>query len=569
MQTAKFLILLLLYAFDSLLAIVAFLYSIVLYAPYIFLSSKCARTTASSKASQTVVIIGYSFAGFEVHKLLQSHSALKHLQFIIIEPKSYFEFTPSILMSMVNPDKYKSISFPISACFDPTRSTLIQGKAISMEREAVCVQLVDTGETTRISFDFCFICTGSKYAEPIKVNASDTLTEQIAYNERMQTLQGIYSRLHSHSNQEEGEDGIRSVAIIGGGPVGVELMAELSDRFPDKQITIIDANQHLCRLFPRSTQRYLENYVHSHQNITLRLNTRIKQIISPCSSAQSSPSRESANRTTHKSILIISQNMDIEEEENENESVSTYQLRMQGNAEERDTKHKKANQETLEFDAVFKCAGFQPNSELLQNSQDESLRRSLTEKYKFIKVDEHMRVHAHVFALGDVIDQPRIDEIKLAHTAEIHARYLRDLMVFALANKDDASSFTDFIPYHEWLLGQAITERAGEVKTDDDEEEKKWKMPLVFSISLGETDGAMGFGRILLNGFISRLFKWFIEISLCKLYQRKGIFELNLCHRENDKQPIFRMYPAGYRIFAVLWWFNHLFTMWYIRHYNG
>ncbi len=48
----------------------------------------------------------------------------------------------------------------------------------------------------------------------------------------------------------------------------------------------------------------------------------------------------------------------------------------------------------------------------------------------------------------------------------------------------------------------------------------EYKMPLVFAVSLGRTDGSMGFDKILLNGVISALLKWFIEVS-SMVYQRK------------------------------------------------
>ena len=312
------------------------------------------------------------------------------------------------------------------------------------------------------------------------------------------------------------------------------------EAYPDKQVTILDANSHVCRLFPPSTQNYLEQWIRQRKNITLKLNTRIQKIITPFADDAEVETRSSSNgKKSQKTILVISQFMDIEQRSSDELKMTHFQLET--------VEKKTAVTETLEFDVVFRCAGFQPNSEILQTKQ---LDACLSEKYKFIKVDEWMRVcqHGNVFALGDVIDQPFINEIKLAHTAEIHARYLRDSMVHLHEHEDGLCAFK---PYHEWLFGSGKMEKVKGEKLD---------MPLVYTISLGALDGSMGFGDIRLNGFVSQLLKWFIEISLCTLYQRSGLYDLQ------SFGSSFRIYPLGYRIFSVLWWFNHYFTMAYIRY---
>eukprot|EP01084_Bolivina_argentea_P194836 334384_1 len=554
-QLLKIFALSILYSLDILFSLVEFTYSILIYAPYICLSSK--YNTQRTKSQKSIVIIGYSFAGFDLHKNLQSDPTLKHYKFTIIEPKTYFEFTPSVLVNITKPSHYHSTSIPLTKCFDTTRSTLIHGKGISIDKNSnsVTVKLINKN-TQKINFDYCFICTGSKYASPIKVNAYPTVSDNIYLKNRVAMFEEIYSKLNNYNNTHR-----KYIAVIGGGPVGVELTAEIADRFPRTDITVIDANSHLCRLFPNSTQRYLEQWIENRDNITLRLNTRIKQIITPsvgCNSCDEFADDETSEllpnetvkqeRQSNKFQLIISQFMDIEQYKSDDITMSHYQLKLE---------NKLHKYEKLEFDMVFRCAGFQPNSEILRNNIQ--FENCLTDKYQFIKVDEWMRVvnNKNIFALGDVIHQPRVNEIKLAHTAEIHAQYFRDLMVYLEKhNGEDISLFT---PYHEWLLGHKIT--------NNKDTQKKWNMPLVFTISLGMVDGSMGFGEILLNGVISVLMKWFIETSLCKLYQRKGIYDITMFSAD-QKQVIFRFYPIGTRIFTLFWKFNHLFTIWYIRHFN-
>lgn len=533
MRMIKLFLLAIFYSLDIALNFAVLAHTVML-APSKYLRS-LSPETKEERPTKHIVIVGYQFAGFEIHKLLQSNPSLFHFRFTIIEPKTYFEFTPSILSAMVNPSKYRFISFPLSECLDVDRSTLVHGKVTSIQSHAVTVELMNHN-TRSIPFDFCFICTGSKYAAPIKVNTFPKVSRDVYWDERCQILDDVHCKLRKQSvntttsllhdigeNKEEinGE----SIAIIGAGPVGVELMAEIVERYPDKQVTVIDGNDEICRSFPLRTRQYLEQWARKHEQITLRLNTRIRDIITPTQKASDST----------KITLFLSQ----------------HKSRESGGTE----------QETLECDVVFRCSGFEPNSEMMRSKEsDAKFRGCLTGKHRFIAVDEWMRVKGTecVFAMGDVVEQSRVNEIKLAHTAEIHAQY-----VSAMVEGMECGEGTHGMEaYDEWLMGRTLEER-----------DAKWDMPLVYTISLGEVDGSMGFGVIQINGFLSQILKWFIERSQCTMYRRRGLYDVPIVGEggkgtSDGEGLVFRVYPLGFRIFTLIWWFNHHLTLWYIRHFH-
>eukprot|EP01084_Bolivina_argentea_P269237 457522_1 len=482
-SVCKYITISILYFVDIILIIFAFLYAIMIRFPYYCILNCCSNIccTKQNETEKIVVIIGYSFAGLEIHTLLQSNSSLSHFHFIIIEPKSYIEYTPSILKSIVNPKEYKTMSFSLKKCIDSKNSELIQGKAISLKSNSVCIELIDKS-TKLINFNYCFICTGSKYLSPIKVNSYPNITDNtcIYYKQRQRMLNQI------HSNLIKAE----SICVVGGGPVGVELTAEISQQFPSKQITIIDGNNTICRSFPEMTRNYLQKWIENQPNVTLELNKRI-------------------NKVSDKSVQFVDSNF---------------------------------NNKTLAFDIIFVCMGFSPNSELLQSDND--FKYALSDG-QFIIVDEWMRVknQTNIFALGDVMLQPKINEVKLAHIAEIHARYLADLMQYTNKTKNDPIHFK---PYHEWLLGEKIT------ANENTKNEEKWKMPMVFMISLGSKSGAMGMFNILLNGCCVPILKWFVEWSLCKSW-----LQANLFHIDYNQHTIFKMYAIGHRISHLICALNH------------
>lgn len=68
----------------------------------------------------------------------------------------------------------------------------------------------------------------------------------------------------------------KSIALIGGGAVGIELSGELRDIYPDKKITLVHADKHLVNdTYPDKFRKDIEKRLRA-RNITLLLNTRVE-----------------------------------------------------------------------------------------------------------------------------------------------------------------------------------------------------------------------------------------------------------------------------------------------------
>eukprot|EP01083_Nonionella_stella_P091688 256385_1 len=472
------------YLLDLIILLLLFLYSLLFRVPYCLIAKCCCYSCCSNEppATQRILIIGYSFAGLEIHQLLQRDTSLKHFQFTIIEPKSYIEFTPSILGCIAHPNRYQSISFPINKCFDPKRSQFIQAKAISLTSNTVSIEMVHDKSSKTIDFDYCFICSGSKYTSPIKGNLNSS--DEMLFDNRQKQLIDVHKTLTDAG----------SVCIIGGGPVGVELMGEIVEQFPKKSVTVIDRNASLCRSFPESTKQYLKQWVDKHDNITLKLNTRISKIVNP--------------------------------DENREVETEKYWLYLE------DKEAKQQEEDLLQFDMLFKCRGFEPNSELWTGEDGDK------DKYNSLLVDDWLRVRGqhNIFALGDVMKLEKIHEVKLAVTAEWNALYLSAFMQHVNKNAN-----SEFQPYHEWLFGDKSMKDG-----------KPYEMPMIFTINLGSWDGAMGYFDVLSTGCCSPIMKWFIEWTFCKCWKRAPLFRI-----EYHDYTIFEMHPIGHTISALLWQLMH------------
>ena len=156
-----------------------------------------------------VVIIGGGFAGATSAKILE-----KEFDVTLIDSKNYFEFTPSVLQAIVDTKHLKKSQSPHRNYLKKAR--VIVGKVQEFGLEHVKVK------NKRISFDYALLCTGSRYASPFKESGS---TASLRSEHIHQT-----NKILTKANK---------VLVIGGGLVGVEIAAEIVERFPKKRVTLV------------------------------------------------------------------------------------------------------------------------------------------------------------------------------------------------------------------------------------------------------------------------------------------------------------------------------------------
>jgi len=224
-----------------------------------------------------VLVAGGSFGGLAVLREL-AHDA--NIETVLVEPRTFVEYTPSILKAVVNPGAYLSrLQLPLEACVPPG-TTIVPGFLHAIEADggaagggvavirsvsggvapAVAedgtpvptpkalapagdespapVDSLDGGAAytlARVRFDAAVIATGSVYPPPCK-----------AHPRVRNLVQRNTSLLHAHVDLAAAEH----VVVVGGGPVGVELAAEIRTAWPAKNITIIQAGDTLLSGLP-------------------------------------------------------------------------------------------------------------------------------------------------------------------------------------------------------------------------------------------------------------------------------------------------------------------------------
>lgn len=283
-------------------------------------------------STKRVVIIGGGFCGSRVARHLQYQCDLT-----MIDTKDFFEFTPSILRCIVEPEHAHSIQIRHSEYLPGCKC--IRGVVSSVSDTHVIVE----NWWKPVPYDILVIATGSTYNQPFKEANAVIAT-------RASVLSGCAKQLELSE----------SVLVIGGGTVGVELAAEIIEKFPDKRLSMAHSRKHILSRVPDRAREYVQSYFHSKENVSFRLGTRVNE-------------REAMGYRTTAGELI-------------------------------------------EVDVAFMCTGIVPNSSFLS-----SLHPLPLDERGFARVNKYLQLEGHprVFVAGDVSG---IKEEKLAQAARYGAK---------------------------------------------------------------------------------------------------------------------------------------------------
>jgi len=193
-----------------------------------------------------LIIAGGGFAGAKIAKALESL-----YDTTLIDSKDYFEFTPGILRTILNPNHLKKIQVLHTDYLKKAAVITDSIKEIS-EKEVILSK-----NNQRIKFDFLVITLGSSYNFPFK-------EKDIVIVTRGNNL------INSHAKLSEAN----KIAIIGGGIVGVELAGEITARYPGKKVIIIHKHNKLIERNNIKTTNYAKIFL-TKKNVKIILNEKV------------------------------------------------------------------------------------------------------------------------------------------------------------------------------------------------------------------------------------------------------------------------------------------------------
>lgn len=297
----------------------------------------------------SVVIIGGGYGGISLAKALDDA-----VDVVLVDPKDSFVHSVAALRSLVNKEWSERIFFRYDGLL--RRGRVVRDRAVKINSQGAT-----TAGGQRIDADYVVLASGSSYPFPAKMDVDDTA-------EALTKLAATREQLASASR----------VLLVGAGPVGLELAGEITDVWPDKEVTIVDvADNILSGAYSPELRECLRRQL-EERGVRLVLGAPLAEEIT----------------------VVPGVNVPF--------SVSTT-----------------AGVE-IDADIWFRCYGVVPQSDYLSGELLSARRPD-----GFIDVDDRLRVagHDNVFAIGDVTG---IAEPKRAAAAEHHAQVVADI-ILALA----------------------------------------------------------------------------------------------------------------------------------------
>ena len=166
-------------------------------------------TEATSKPR--VIVVGGGYGGATIAQTLEAD-----FDVTLVEPRDRFVHNVALLRALVEPGFRDKIVFSYDGL-------LSQGRVVHERAIAVEPGKVTLGSGKTLAADFIVLATGSSYAFPAKVDQDD--------------IDGFFNRLEAARSALERAS---CPLLLGAGPVGIELAGEITSRWPNKKVTIID-----------------------------------------------------------------------------------------------------------------------------------------------------------------------------------------------------------------------------------------------------------------------------------------------------------------------------------------
>ena len=195
--------------------------------------------------NQKIVIIGAGFGGITMAESLKN----ENVEILLIDQNNYHNFQPLMYQIATGGLEPYSIAYPVRRIFRDRKNVRFRMTMVkSVDAEAKQIKTT----VGMFSYDYLIIATGSKINfydfEPIKKKLFPLKSIPDALNMRSYIFQNLEKSLTKQADESLEE--ILNIAVVGGGPAGIELAGALAEMkhfvipkdFPDLDISKLSIN---------------------------------------------------------------------------------------------------------------------------------------------------------------------------------------------------------------------------------------------------------------------------------------------------------------------------------------
>lgn len=230
-----------------------------------------------------IVIIGAGFGGIELAKALRN----KQVEVLLIDRNNYHNFQPLMYQVATGGLEPGSIAYPVRRIFRKYKNVSFRMAEV-LEVDSIKKQIFTSiGE---IDFDYLVIASGSENNfynfEPVKEKLLTLKSVPDALTLRNRIFQNLEKALAK--NRKTPLQEIMNIAIVGGGPAGLELAGALAEmkryvipkEFPDLElskmsINLYESNSELLKAMSKEASAKSLEYL-KKLGVNVYLNTRVK-----------------------------------------------------------------------------------------------------------------------------------------------------------------------------------------------------------------------------------------------------------------------------------------------------
>ncbi|KMK62216.1 aminopeptidase [Aspergillus fumigatus Z5] len=168
---------------------------------------------------KNIIVVGGSYVG----------------RVLLIEPHSHFHHLFAFPRFAIVPGHEHKAFIPYTGIFSsvprPSAHAVVQARVLSVSPQFVTLDR-QWQDSKQIPYEYLAIATGTRLAEPAGMKSDD----------KVSSVQ--YLRNHQADIQRA-----KSILIVGGGAVGVQMATDLREYYPDKDVTLVQSRARVMPLF--------------------------------------------------------------------------------------------------------------------------------------------------------------------------------------------------------------------------------------------------------------------------------------------------------------------------------